>query len=205
MPLRKFTLLLLVMSAIFVAPTARALDLGGHDRDGVVIGLNMGYGWNHVNLMDGAGVNRNTGDLTTFSGDFRLGWARNDHLIGSLALSGWKHSFIQNIAPASATNLNFLAEVEFFPTGQGLWLKGGIGVGSLDFYVNTADPLNRILFKESGLTYALGAGYEFRVSDSTGFGINYDYTYVDLGDFAGITGAAVVNHVVGISLRWYQP
>ena len=197
----RFLLPLLILS--LTATAGMALDLGGHDRDGVVIGLTMGHGWNSIALTDGNGNNRETGDVSTFTGAFKVGWARSDKLVGFIGISGWKRSFRQDITPSTATNLNFLTELYFFPTGQGFWAKGGIGAGSLDYYANTADPLNRIQFKESGFTYTVGAGYEFRAGQ-TGVGIAYDYTKVDLGDYGGITGASVDNHVLAFSLHWYQ-
>jgi len=196
-------ILLPLLIIALTTTAASALDLGGHDRDGVVVGVTMGHGWNSIALTDGKGTDRDTGDVSTFTGAFKVGWARSDRLVGFIGISGWKRSFYQSIAPASATNFNFLAELYFFPTGQGFWAKGGIGSGSLDYYVNTADPANRIQFKEGGFTYTVGAGYEFR-SGQTGIGIAYDYTRVDMGDFGAITGASVDNHVLAMSLHWYK-
>jgi len=196
-------ILLPLMIITLMASAAAALDLGGHDRDGVVIGLTLGHGWNSIQLTDGNGDFRDTGDVSAFTGAFKVGWARNDHLVGFVGVSGWKRSFNQQITPSSVTNLNFLAELYFFPTGQGFWAKGGVGTGSLDYYVNTADPLNRIDFREGGFTYTVGAGYEFRAGQ-TAIGIAYDYTKVDMGDFDAITGASVDNHVLAMSLHWYQ-
>ncbi len=196
-------IILPVLMLLLVAGSALALDLGGHDRDGMVIGLTLGHGWNSVQLTDGQGDNRDTGDMSAFTGAFKLGWARSDKLVGFVGISGWKRSFYQNIAPASATNFNFLAEIYFYPTGQGMWVKGGIGSGSLDFYVNTALVEDRIQFKEGGFTYTVGAGYEFRAG-AAALGIGYDYTKVDMGDFGEVTGANVVNHVLAMTIHWYQ-
>ncbi len=196
---------LLVLIFALTAPSAFAFGGGGHDRDGMVIGLTLGHGWNSLQLTDGSGRERDTGDMSTFTGAFKLGWARSDNLVGFIGISGWTRSFYQNIAPASATNFNFLAEIYWYPTGGGFWGKGGIGSGSTDFWVNSYSDLNALSFKEGGFTYTLGAGYEFRVSDAMAFGLAYDYTKIDMGDFGEITGANTVNHVLGINLNWYQP
>ena len=194
---------LMALVALISTP-AVALDLGGDDRDGVVIGLNLGHGWNSVELTDGNGRNRDTGDISAFTGALKVGWARNDELVAFIGVSGWKRSFAQNITPTSATNLNLLAELYFFPGGQGLWVKGGVGSGSLDFYANTPLPEDRITFKEGGFTYSLGVGYEFRVSGGLAFGFSYDYTKIDMGDFRDITGAATVNQVLAVSFHFYN-
>jgi len=193
---------LIVYCALVSAP-AMALDLGGHDRDGVVVGLTLGHGWNGVELTDGNGINRDTGDLSAFTGALKVGWARNDQLVAFVGLSGWKRSFAQDITPSSATNLNLLAELYFYPRGQGFWVKGGVGTGSLDFYVNAPLPENRITFKEGGFTYTVGAGYEFRVAPEMAVGFAYDYTNIGMGDFGAITDAATVNQVFAMSFHYY--
>jgi len=194
--------LVFVVLILLTAPNAFAFG-GGHNRDGMVIGLTLGHGWNSVQLTDDGGIYRDTGDLSTFTGAFKLGWARSDKLVGFIGISGWTRSFYQYIAPASATNINFLAEIYWFPTGEAFWAKGGIGTGSLDFYVNTAE--GPIVFNEGGFTYTVGAGIEFRVTDAMAVGIAYDYTNIDMGDFGDITGASAVNHVLAMSFHWYQP
>ncbi|MDX2472949.1 MAG: outer membrane beta-barrel protein [Candidatus Krumholzibacteria bacterium] len=200
-----FQNLLLVLLLIMVPTATLALDLGGHDRDGVVIGLDLGHGWNSVQFTDTDGVALDTGDISTFTGAFRVGWARNDNLVGFVGISGWKRSNYQSFAPASTTNLNFLAEVYYYPRGEGFWVKGGIGSGSIDFYVNTAATENRINFKEGGFTYSLGAGYEFRASDALAFGISYSYTDIDMGSFGDITAAGADSHFLAMSFNFYQP
>ncbi len=199
-----FSHILFAALLILVPFNAMAMDLGGHDRDGVVFGLDQGHGWNSVQFTGADGNQFDTGDVSTFSGAFRLGWARNDNLVGFVGISGWKRSLYQSIAPASTTNLNFLAEVYYYPRGEGFWVNGGIGTGSIDFYVNAALPENRILFKEGGFTYTLGAGYEFRASDALAFGISYKYTDIDMGDFGNITAAGATNHVLAMTFHFYQ-
>jgi opacity protein-like surface antigen len=200
------SLLLVCVPAFLIgalANPAAALDLGGHDRDGVVVGLTLGHGWNGVNFetTDGRGAED---DISAFTGAFKVGWARSDQLVGFIGLSGWKRSYVQNITPATATNFNFLAELYWYPRGGGFWIKGGLGTGYLDLYVNTALPADRIEFREGGLTTTVGAGYEFRATGTTAFGIAYDYTHVDMGDFGEIRNASTGNHVLAFSFTWYQ-
>lgn len=198
------TFSLFVIILALAATPAMALDLGGHVRDGVVTGLSLGHGWNSVELTDAQGRSRDTGNISTFTGAFKVGWARSDKLVAFIGVSGWKRSFYQNITPASATNFNFLAEAYLFPRGEGFWVKGGVGAGSLDFTVRAALPQDSINFKESGFTYTVGAGYEFRVTSGFAFGLSYDYTRIDLGDFADITDAATVNQVLAMTFHYYQ-
>ena len=83
------TTLLLVM-----ASSASAIDLGGHDRDGTVIGLTLGYGWNSVEFTGEDGLSRDTGTIDAFNGGFRVGWAPSDYFIGSIGFYGWKRRLL---------------------------------------------------------------------------------------------------------------
>ena len=197
----RITLLILLIAA---CPATVLADLGGHDRDGVVVGFEMGHGWNSVQMTSSDFGELDTGDLSTFTGAFRVGWARSDNLVGFIGISGWKRSFSQGLVPSTATNLNFLVELHYFPRGEGFWVKGGVGSGSLDLWVNAPVEANRIDIKESGFTYTLGAGYEFRVSEQVAFGLCYDYTNINMGDFETFTDASTTNQVLAISINYYQ-
>lgn len=197
---RNQLLFAVVIALIFAASTASALGSGGHNRDGMVIALTMGHGWSSIDIND----DQSNGDVSTFVPAFKIGWARSDNLVGYIGISGWKRSNYYSYAPSSVSNFNFVAEIYWFPTAQGFWLKGGAGTGSIDVDVSTIDPTKRISIQEGGFTYTLGAGIEYRTSDTFAFGINYDYTNVDIGDLDFVTGVSATNHVLGISLNWYQ-
>jgi len=50
-PIFRHTLLILLTTFLVTAvaiPEARALDLGGHDRDGLTVGVNRGSAWNKL-------------------------------------------------------------------------------------------------------------------------------------------------------------
>jgi hypothetical protein len=187
------------------APPAHALDLGGHVRDGTVVGLNFGVGWNKVKFT-AADRDGESGTEDAFSGGARVGWAKSDNVIYSLGFYGWKRSY-SGITPVSVTALNFLAEISWFPRGEGFWVRGGIGGGSLDLTVRL--PAGMAVGKESGWNYALGAGYEFRVSDGTALGLAYDFRYVDIGAIGGdvpeanIDSASTTSHCVSLNIHFY--
>ena len=200
--------LTLALTAVLLAATAlpaHALDLGGHDRDGTVVGLNFGVGWNKVDFTTADGDGE-SGTEDAFAGGARVGWAKNDNLIYSLGFYGWKRSY-SGLTPVSVTALNFLAEISWFPRGEGFWLRGGIGGGSLDLTIRL--PQGMAVGKESGWNYALGAGYEFRVSDGTALGLAYDFRYVDIGSVGGdvpganVDSVATTSHCVSLNIHFY--
>jgi opacity protein-like surface antigen len=198
----KYRILLCTMIFLLAgALPATALDLGGHVRDGVVVGLGFGHGWNEVAWNSTEGADRSTDNLSAFNGAFRVGWARSDYLMASIGLNGWRRSFSQNLTPATSSYYCFTLEAHVFPRGEGFWLKGGIGRGSLDLDIQ--DPVDRIIVKEAGFAWTVGAGYEFRVSESTAIGVAYDYQTTAVGDFALGSDTKVDSHAVSLSINYY--
>ncbi len=189
-----------------LAPTTQALDLGGHDRDGLTVGVNLGAGWNKIEYSvpdeNGDPVHEESGTSTDFSGGINVGWARNDYLIGSLGIYGWQESGWVLGNPVTARTFHFLAEIQWFPRGQGFWLKGGAGAGNLDFSVVL--PATRVNFQESGWNFSGGAGYEFRIADTAALGLAYDFRYLTVGHFEGLDDTTVLSHNASLSIRYYM-
>ena len=204
---RKYLLLpvICLIAMATLAGPATAMDLGGHDRDGVVVGLNMGLGWNSlkatVPTLDGP-QSGETGSQLDFSGGLNVGWARSDYFIASIGIYGWKESFYLRGDPLSLTTFHFMAELCWFPRGEGFWLKGGIGAGNLDFYWSKIPVI--VHTQSSGMNYTLGTGYEFRVADTAAVGLAYDYRNLGVGEFEGLQDTTVYSHNATLSLRFYM-
>ncbi len=192
------TALLLVL-----ASSASAIDLGGHDRDGTVIGLTLGYGWNSIEYTKESGVSRETGTFGTFTGAFRVGWASSDYFIASIGFTGWRRDYY-TFTPTSSKAYAFMLEGYFFPLGEGFWIKGGVGRGTLDFYAKAAMPINDVIFNETAWSWSTGAGYEFRVSDGAAIGISYDFLYIPVGDFAGFNDVSSISHNLSLNIHFYM-
>lgn len=200
---RTVELAIVIMLALGSVSQVKALDIKGNDRDGVVFGAAMGHGWNTVHVAEMSGMARDPDHMSTVIGALKFGWAWNDELVGFVGVSGWSRSLFQNIDPASATNLNGLIELYYYPGGGGFWLKGGVGAGSLDYFLNSADPARRTVFKESGFAFTVGTGYEIRFSDRFGVGLSYDYTRLDINNFGNFVGANTGNQVIAVNLFVY--
>jgi opacity protein-like surface antigen len=195
---------LLVLALLMLATSSSfAIDLGGHDRDGTVVGLTFGYGWNTVEFTpEGGQPVKSSPD--GFSGGFRVGWASSDHFIASIGMYGWKKSYYTyQYTSTSVTNYHFMLEGYYFPRGEGFWVKGGIGRGTLDLNATAPLPSDSIIFNEKDWTLGAGAGYEFRVSDGAALGISYDFFYLSIGDGGGVTDISTTSHNLSFNIHFY--
>ena len=201
--LRSRTPILLIVMTFMMAATlpAMALELGGHIRDGVVVGLDFGYGWNNVKFKDTEGAEVSTGDIETFNGGFQVGWAPNDNFFGSIGMNGWRRNYNTLAGNIDGRYYSFMLEGYFFPRGEGFWIKGGIGRGTLD--LTFIPPGERYNINEKGLALTTGAGYELRVADTTAVALAYIYQHTDVGDFGGGTDTTVRSHVASLTIRFY--
>jgi hypothetical protein len=200
------TVLATVLLLVTALPTF-ALDLGGHDRDGTVVGLTLGHGWNSVQFTtDNLGA-IDTGNKSAFTGGGRIGWASSDYFIASIGMYGWRKGYY-NYYSLSYLNTNtsiyhFILEGYFFPRGEGFWIKGGIGRGTMDFNATAPRPQDSLIFNESGWTLSTGAGYEFRIADEAAIGISYDLIYLPVGDFAGFSDVSSTSHNLSLNIHFY--
>jgi hypothetical protein len=193
---------LLLLSILLAAAPASALDLGGHDRDGVVVGLGLGIGWNKYEFSLPERGPVDTGYQDSFAPMLSVGWARSDYFIASLSLTGWSKSFYQSLTPISAKSLVFMADVAWFPRGEGFWLKGTLGLGDLDLSATTATEFLSV--KDTGMLYGFGAGYEFRVSGQAAFGLSYDARFLTLDAMDQFGEVKTINQSGMLFFRFYQ-
>ncbi len=200
------TIFLVTVFLLSISFPAQALDLGGHDRDGVVIGLNMGAGWNWMNYSipheDDVSLTQETDTEVDLTGGLTLGWARNDHLIFSIGVHGWKARYWYLGDQLSVSTTQFQADVSWFPRGEGFWLRAGVGPGNISF--SAVIPRANVTFQNWGWNYLGGAGYEFRVSDTAAIGLAYEYRHLGVGAFEGFEDTQISSHNALLSFRWYM-
>jgi len=189
-----------VLTGVMAIP-ATAIDLGGHDRDGVVVGFNFGAGWNSYTFDIPDFQETTTDNILDFTGAVSVGWARNEYFLASVGISGWREDFWVAGVPFSTRNFHILADLCWFPRGEGFWLKGGLGLGDLDFTV--VAPAERYAIKKTGWTFVGGAGYEFRVSGGTALGVSYDARYLTIGEFDQFGPTTSLTHALTLNIRYY--
>ena len=203
--MNRFQIRALLATALLIvlASPASALDLGGHDRDGTVIGLTLGYGWNSVESTQASGTTPDTRNIESFTGGFRVGWASSDYFIASIGGYGWKRSYY-SYTNFTIKNYAFMLEGYFFPRGEGFWIKGGVGRGTTDVWAQDPNPQEQVIFNETAWSWSTGAGYEFRVSDGAGIGISYDLLYIPLGDTSDLTDVSSLSQSVSLNIHFYM-
>ncbi len=200
------SVLLTTALLLLIACPALALDLGGHDRDGVVIGFNIGAGWNWMNYSipheDDGVLTEETDTEVDLTGNFTVGWARNDNLIFSIGVHGWKARYWYLGNQLSASTTQFQADVCWFPRGEGFWLRAGIGPGNIS--VDAIIPRANVTFQEWGWNLLGGAGYEFRITDTAAIGFAYEYRHLGVGAFKGLDDTEITSNNALLSFRWYM-
>ena len=191
---------------VFLASPILAMDLGGHDRDGVVVGFNIGAGWNWMNYSvpheDLGSLTQETGTEVDLTGGLTLGWARSDHLVFSLGVHGWKARYWYTGNQLSVSTTQFQADVSWFPRGEGFWLRAGVGPGNIS--LSGVVPRAKVTFQEWGWNLLGGAGYEFRVSNTAAIGLAYEYRHLGVGAFEGLDDTEISSHNALLSFRWYM-
>lgn len=191
---------------LLTAAASSAMDLGGHDRDGVVFGFNIGAGWNKMDYAfpddDGLLIGGETNTEVDLTGNLTLGWARNDNLVLSIGAHGWKARYWVRGNSLSASTTQFQIDLAWFPRGNGFWLRGGVGPGNISF--SAVVPAANVTFQEWGWAWLGGAGYEFRVSNEVAIGFAYEYRYLSVGAFEDFDDTSMDSHCALLSFRWYQ-
>ncbi len=194
------------MIIFLLASSALALDLGGHDRDGVVVNFNMGAGWNWLNYsvvdVNGDPISEETGTEVDLTGGLSVGWARSDNLVFSVGVAGWKARYYYRGDQFSASTTQFQLDVSWFPRGEGFWLRGGIGPGNISY--SAVIPQINVTFQEWGWNLMGGAGYEFRVANTAAVGFAYEYRHLGVGAFKGLDDTTISSHNALLSFRWYM-
>jgi len=178
-----------VLTAILTLATTSVAQAGSHphERDGVLLGFNLGAGTAGVNFT-GVDSDREGG----FAGGLRVGYAFTPELAVGLDGTFWSkevdnETWSFDVGAASLT---------YYPGAGGFFVRGGVGVGTMEFKTESGG----VTFSASddGFGFLLGTGYEWRLSQKFALGPEIDYSYAKVSDDISLN---FVNFTAG--LNWY--
>jgi hypothetical protein len=189
---------LLVVLLLAAAPGLAQTGGYSHTRDGWVYGFNIGWGWAQAEARDTAtDVAVKSGWVDDLSGGLRLAFAPDDTWTYGLDLSAWS----ELAATLDETVFWVLAQVRWFPGGQGFYVHGGAGAGALK--LTTAGAPTGDSQSGAGFAWGAGAGYEVRVKPTVALGLTYDYRDVTVGELSSFDDVATAIQAVTVAVTWY--
>jgi len=191
-------LIVVALLLTLLAGTASAVG-HSHTRDGWIYGLNLGWGWAKAQGDDvGNNLKMDTGWADDFTGGLRVGFAGSEQFSYGLDFSGWSDYAYQT----RVKTFRVLVTGTWYPKGQGFYIRGGIGGGSLNLsYTPVAYP--KISQSKGGLALGAGAGWEVRVAPTVAIGLAYDYYWVDSGTISYLENVTTQVQGITFSLTWY--
>jgi len=185
-----------VVAAIALATTfcARNAVAGKYPQDhhGFFIGFNVGAGTADVSTSGGGDSDREWGG----AGNFRLGGAVKNNLLISGEFTGWA----KEIDGATASLNTALFAVTYYPTSEGLFLRGGVGFGGSHVEADAGNGY-RLSKDENGFAMAAAAGYEWRLTRKFALGPQVEFNWLDIGGDI-VDTANYFNATLGFNWYW---
>jgi hypothetical protein len=165
------SLAVLALVSLFLAPPTTAEASWPHERDGVVLGFNVGAGSGGVNLS-GIDSDRESG----FGGNFRVGYAFTPQIAAGIEGNGWTKEVDNETWTFNVTTL----ALTYYPGAGGFFVRGGVGVGSVEYGLESGGVSYSA--SDDGFGFLLAAGYEWRLTRRFALGPEFDYGYGNVND-----------------------
>lgn len=163
--------LLLLMMVLIVAVPASA-ETWGHDRDGFVLGFNIGGGSSSFKPDDGLEESGGGG-----AGSFRVGWAFANQFLVGIESTAWVGD---TDLGADITLYSNKVNFTWYPGAKGWLLRAGFGVGVAE--LSGVAFGKTITISDDGGSFGFGAGHEWRLTRTFALGVAADYCTVDLDE-----------------------
>lgn len=161
-------LVLLVVAAL---PAKTMAGDWPHERDGVVLGFNVGGG--SANL-----------EVDNITGDRESGGAANIRVAymaqPALAIGAESNLWSKEIEGVTWTFSVIAAALTFYPSGEGFFIRGGVGSGTIS--AELRDSGASVSVSDSGLGLLGALGYEWRLTRKFALGPELDFGWMDVGD-----------------------
>jgi Outer membrane protein beta-barrel domain len=178
--------LVLSVSSFLVASPAAA-SKWTHDRDGVVLGFNLGGGTAGINAS-GVDTDREGG----FGGNFRVAYAFSPEVAAGFEGNLWSKTVDNETWTFDVAG----PAITYYPGAKGFFVRGGIGVGTIDYTVEDAGVTYSA--SDDGFGFLVAGGYEWRLTRKFALGPQVDYAYSKVNSDLSMN---YVNFTLG--LNWY--
>jgi hypothetical protein len=177
----------LVFVLALLLPAIASAGSWPHERDGIVLGFNLGGGSAAVTVL-GANSDREGGA----GGAGRIGYAFHSGLALGLEGNVWTkdvdgETWTFSVGGPTAT---------YYPGGGAFFVRGGVGVGTIEYTIDSG-PFT-LTASDDGFGFLLGTGYEWRLTRKFALGPELNYAYGKVNDDLSFN---YINATVG--LNWY--
>ena len=158
-----------------------------HERDGMILGFNLGGGSAGVNVT-GFDTERKGG----VAGNFRVGYAFSPQIAAGLEGNMWT----KDVDGTTRTFSVGAAALTYYPGATGFFVRGGVGVGTVDL----SEDQGGVTYSASdnGFGWLVGTGYEWRLGRRFALGPQFDYAHAKVNEDVSIS---YINFTAG--LNWY--
>ena len=209
----KKTLALMSVIGLLFVSTGASAGTWEHTREGFLIGFSAGAGGAALELAPTSGGTITSEREGGGAGNFRVGYAVKPSLALAFESNAWGKS--EN-ATILGTEFDFSYRVQvaafaatWYPNAGGLFLRGGLGIGTGKIEVKNQGASTEI--KDSGFGFLAAAGYEWRLTQKFALGPQVDFGYMSLGEVDATDDAGdpvradySVNYVnVSLGFNWY--
>lgn len=180
----------LAVALLLASVRPAAAETYPHARSGWFVGLGLGGG--SAALTSGG---QSTDREGAAAGSVRVGYDFSPELGVGLEANGWSKS--DNVSGVDVTTTLSVgaATLYYHPPGNGLVLRGGVGLGTADASAKLGST--SVSASESGFGFTLGAQYDFRVRRTFSIGPQVDFGWMTLDSFDA-------NYfTVGLSFDWH--
>ena len=184
---RSLAVSLSVTLLILLSATAASAGSYPHERDGMILGFNLGGGSAGINDT-GVDSNREGG----FGGNFRVGYAFSPQVAAGLEGNVWT----KNVDNETWTFSVGGPALTYYPGGTGFFVRGGVGVGTVDYSVDQGGVT--LSASDDGFGFLVATGYEWRLGHKFALGPQFDYAHAKVNDNLSMN---YFNFTVGAN--WY--
>ena len=164
-------IILVALTVILMAAPASA-GSWPNERDGFMIGFNLGGG--NATVRPEGGAEYSEGGAAAA---FRLGWAFNNQFVIGLESNAWAG---QSDIGTDLTLSTYLLNFTWYPGAKGWFLRAGFGGGTREHSGTFAGQT--VSISDSGGGFGLGAGHEWRLTRKFALGMAFDFVAMDLDE-----------------------